>query len=139
MNAMICFQKIDSFNYLVKLAGGDSNYWLILLEPRSIADDEQILLNCIKSNETKEYASVLGANKTVKVLREIEAREPKIMTREEFIDRLKSGVSWTLKGFVEKSCNECFGDGKLSVMQNYARCGDCQGLGNITMDLLVKW
>ena len=58
-------QKIDNHNYLVYWKG--AIYWLILKNPQDIADNNQIVITGYETGETKEYTSVLGANKTVAV------------------------------------------------------------------------
>jgi hypothetical protein len=130
-------QKIDDHNYLVYWK--DLTYWLILENPQDLADDSGIVIHGCEDKRTKEYISVLGAKKTVGVVREIKFSEPKAMAKEEFSERLKKGETWTLKEFSVKPCAVCFGDGKLSVLNDYSICHDCNGNGEFKNDLLVKW
>jgi len=90
-----------------------------------------------ETGETHAYNSVDGSKKTVRVLRQ--TAPPPLMTQDEFVAKLKLGRSWTLKDFRNVSCSQCFGDGKLSALQNHARCPDCKGKGGVMMDIVVVW
>ncbi len=85
-----------------------------------------------------------GATKTVdgitcRVIEQQGEPERVAFTKEKFVEMLKSGQIWTLRGFENKSCHRCLGDGKLSAAEKEARCPDCKGNGSTKVDCLVKW
>jgi DnaJ-class molecular chaperone len=134
---LLVTQKIAPKELLVKYRG--SSYWLYTDETYNIVDDEVLKLKVTITNETKKYTTVLGASKTIRVMREAKLTPFLTFTQKDFVRRLKKGDSWVLKQFQEKSCANCFGNGKLSALKNYAKCPDCRGEGSTVIDYTVKW
>ena len=130
-------QKINNREFLVSL-GGDERYWLITLEDKNVADGDFLSIKCKKTENVREYASVMHANISVHEIVEVEDNTP-IFSKELFVRRLKGGETWTLKGFYLLRCFKCGGSGKLGVLSNYDECTACGGRGGTKCDLLVTW
>ena len=130
-------QKIAPKEFLVNY--GKGSYWLYTDETYNVVDDEILKLTVKITHETKKHTTVRGASRTVRVMREAEHIPFVNFTQEDFIRRLKEGDSWVLKQFREKRCENCFGDGKLNALKNYAKCHDCKGKGDTVIDCVVKW
>ena len=112
-------------------------YYLVTLKANDIADGERLKSICvIETSKMKSYTDTRGAKRTVRILEEI---TPVDLSQQDFVKRLKGGESWVLKRFREKRCKNCFGDGKLNAMKNYAKCPDCKGKGATVVDCIVKW
>ena len=115
-------------------------YCIITKEDKNTVDGEELeKILTIESEEIYEYTAAIGAKQSVRVLKEIKDTELKLMTQEEFVQRLKGGETWTLRRHEEKKCNPCFGAGKLGSLQGGGTCKECKGKGIISNDVLVKW
>lgn len=130
------FQKIDGQNFLVIYF--DQKHWLKTLENYNFVDNESYKLYIEKSEETKSYTTVLGANSTVRVLEEYKPVTPVPMTQDEFVEKLKSAQVWTLRNAHRTNCDACFG-GKLNSLKGGGTCRACNGSGEKVSDLVVKW
>ena len=60
-------------------------------------------------------------------------------SKEQFIQKLKGGHTWTLPKFAELECKVCFGDGKLTGLRDNATCQECGGKGTYIQDWVIKW
>jgi hypothetical protein len=132
-------QVIGKKEFLVQvLPAGKRILWLKTLNEISAADGEVIRdIYAVVSERTRSYTNIQGAKATVRIAEEI--IPPPFMKQEAFVSLLKSGKTWTLPAFKSVSCQRCFGDGKLSVLQGSADCPDCDRKGSTSFDLLVTW
>lgn len=100
-------QNIAEGAYLVSI--GKKNY-VMMRHGGILTDDTELDLVVTDTGEVYQYTSVLGAKKTVGIIKEA---EDSLMSREEFISRLKAGESFTLPLKVgERGCKKCYGRGK---------------------------
>jgi hypothetical protein len=112
-------------------------YWLQTEEPSVYVNDEKIRdLYVVPSDEIKSYTTMLGAQVSVRVLREAPAKE---IPKDEFVQRLQAGETWTIPSYKTEECRKCYGDGKLSKMQGEGKCLDCNATGTSEVDLIVRW
>lgn len=99
-------------------------------------------ITCQTTDETFEYTTVLGAQRTVRIVRPIDEPAAHVaMTKDDFVKRLKRGETFYLPDYEKVSCGKCVGDGKLSALagNGYPECPDCAGKGHAIKGLLVKW
>ncbi|MEI6674632.1 MAG: hypothetical protein WCO57_05600 [Verrucomicrobiota bacterium] len=137
-------QRISLRDFLVHVRDDSGTlYWLRTKEDHDVADNERLQnVSAVLTGKTREYVSVLGAKKTVRELEEKEGEngmEKKELTKEDFLEKLKEGKTWTLSKFSKVKCFTCLGNGKFGALRNYARCQDCDGVGEVAADCLVKW
>ncbi len=126
-----------SYTYNYSQPDRSTLYWLVTESPWNAVGGETISgIFAIKTGNVRTYTTALGAQKSVKELVEI---QPPLLSRDEFVSRLRAGEEWTLESYRLEPCSRCFGDGKLSDLQGNARCPDCRGKGKVQVDLIVKW
>jgi hypothetical protein len=132
-------QRIDSKKFLVTV--GDSTTYLLESNVDINAVDGEWIrdISIIYTNDIYEYESVIGAKRSVKIIKIGKAEIKEIMTKEEFIEKLKVGATWRLKNLLYKKCAKCFGTGKLGALEGYKGCEDCGGNGGQSFDCIVKW
>ena len=115
-------------------------YYIITTKKRNVADGEKIIdMDSIVTDQTKDYKSVIGAKVTARIVKEIDEKDIPVFTKDNFVEALKGGKTWTLQSFSETDCMDCFGKGKLGALKNYKPCERCRGKGKLTRDCLVKW
>jgi len=132
-------QRINMHEYIVNF-GTNPNFWLVTNSDIDIADGECLSMNIAPTGKTREYTSVLGAKVTLREYAQPKEEDlPPPLSKEEFVDALKNGKTWTLKDFVTAKCFRCGGAGKLGALEKYAKCNDCGGKGTLVSDCLVKW
>lgn len=136
-------QKQDDKNYHVYLYNihtrSQTRYLLKLLDSKSYADNEKIIVYAKSVEGTSEYRTITGANANIRILQEFIPEQPILFSQEEFVKRLKDGETWDLKGALNVPCAPCFGDGKKSNLQGGEKCMDCNGKGFLIKDVIVKW
>jgi hypothetical protein len=115
-------------------------FYIIATKKRNLADGEKIKdMLSVATDQTKDYMSVIGAKVTARIVKEIDEKDIPVFTKDNFVEALKGGKTWTLQSFSETDCVDCFGKGKLGALKNYKPCERCHGKGKLTRDCLVKW
>jgi hypothetical protein len=132
-------QRIDSKKFLVTV--GDSTTYLLESNVDINAVDGEWIkdISIIFTDDIYEYESVIGAKRSVKIIKIGKAEIKEMMTKEEFIEKLKGGATWRLKNLLYKKCAKCFGTGKLGALDGYKACEECGGHGGQSLDCIVKW
>jgi hypothetical protein len=115
-------------------------YCLVTERAKNVAAGETMQIDLPETTkEIYEYTAPTGAKHSVRVIKENRKAAVKTLTQDEFVARLRAGETWLLPKAEMVDCNDCFGDGKLSGLQNDAKCRSCDGTGSVTVDFLVKW
>lgn len=113
-------------------------------QPQSAVDGEWIRGIIVSdTGVVRSYKATLGNLKSVRILVEDAPLNPEhAFTQEEFVRRLQSGETWTLKNFEEEDCRICFGKGELSTFKGGGacpQCGNTQHRGKGFIDYLIRW
>lgn len=129
-----------SYSYGGYVPDRSKTYLLETKTDRNVADGEKLTdIISAQSDEIFGYTATTGAKKSVRIIRELKSDEQSLLTKEQFVERLKTGETWLLRGFKKEKCLDCFGDGKLSALQGGGTCKSCRGSGDIKTNYLVKW
>ena len=85
--------------------------------------------------------NAVGVASKLPYYKEIDPKErnPNLPTREEFLERIKLGETYTVTEKVEGGCYECMGNGDMGAMHKNKVCSKCQGSGNSAVIWTLKW
>lgn len=129
--------RINSTEFLVN-AGGTTDYWFMALEPMDLDNRDRFRTDAELTGKTKEFRTESGETVTVRVLKEVKSEPKPAFTKDEFVERLKAGETWSLMDFEERKCLACNGKGMIGEPDELEECSDCE-FGKITVDYIVKW
>lgn len=146
-------QRLSSTTYLVDWEG-DEPYWFVAKNSLTKVDGDVIRCLAKVTNEIKSYTTVLKAKKTVRVIKEVEESELNIpppdppLTKERFLEELRSGQTWVVT--LADECKTCGGSGKLKSVSGTRACNSCRnpntssvfrdkGLGVHRVTYSVQW
>ncbi len=152
-------QRVSPTTYLVDWITGINHpdrrffmqggpYWYIAKKPLNKVDGEAFPCLGKVTDEVKSYTTVLKAKKTVRVIKEVDESDlnlpppPPPLTKEKFLEELKSGKTWTVT-FVD-NCKTCGGSGKLKSSLSRTRvCNSCSdgrfSRGRSRVTYSVRW
>lgn len=132
-------QNISKGLYLASV--GDSTYAFI--HPgRILVDGEELNIQVVKTGQVHQYVSVLGAKKTVEVIKK---SVDEMMSKDEFLRRLKNGETFTLPLKTgERGCPNCYGRGRTGGWLNGPPAITCEKCGGrkkipIIKKFRVRW
>lgn len=130
-------QRMSSTSFVVN-AGGNTDYWLIPLEPQDWDNRDRIKVDAEFTGKTKTFRDESGQDVTFRVMKQVKSKPAPEFTKEEFVRRLKDDETWTLVDFEQRKCKTCGGDGMIERPQEFTECGECHD-GKISVDYLVSW
>lgn len=130
-------QAISPTAFLVN-AGGNSDYWLIPLERQEWSNRERIKIDAEFTGDTKTFRDESGKDISFRVLKQVESKPAPEFTKEEFVERLKDGETWTLMHFEQRTCPNCKGKAMIRTEDEYIECGECHE-GKLSIDYVVEW
>lgn len=114
-------------------------YYLMYSSGLDAVDGERVKdLPVTLTEEIESYTTTVGSTKSVRVYKEVTVDQD-LMSREEFVERLRSGDKWIIKSYESKDCFPCGGTGRLSEFRGGGRCKDCNATGKIVSSLVVLW
>jgi len=126
----------DLFLYLATLNGVDV---AVRLKNAELLEGETASA-LLQRDGVLDQPTVLGVPKRYPVYKEIAADDASPeMTKENFISNPKAGMAYEVTLTAKGACTNCFGDGKLSALQNNAECSVCHGTGEAAVRWVVKW
>lgn len=103
------------------------------------AADGEIIKDLLYSvtKETVSYTTVQGAKATVRVISQVVPKD-EVISKKDFVFRLKAGETWNLKNVRETRCDDCVA-GRRPALRGGGQCGTCGGDALVLTDYLVKW
>lgn len=114
-------------------ADTSNRYYLVLLSAKNMAEGERdTTIPIRKTDET--FTTSWGGS-----YRKIEEVPGDLISREEFVARLRSGETFTIENFEEQKCTKCHGFGHLGFLSGEKDCPECGDSGKVWVNCLVVW
>jgi hypothetical protein len=128
--------RIDDSNFVVRAIEGTTYYWLVAASPLNLADGETFSMTVTKTDEIKEYGT-----SSYRIIRQIPGGgDVPMMTKDQFVERLKLGEVFQLHAFGQARCEACGGAGQKAMAKHSEReCKKCNGRGTVQVDYTVRW
>ena len=140
-------QKISDtefHGYFMKLIGNKRwmterrRFLLRVKKPMNLADGEVIESLYVKeTDETVSYTTVQGAKSTIRVVEQVIPKAD-IMSKKDFVFKLRAGESWTVRKLRETRCNDCV-QGRRGALKGGGICPTCGGDAKVITDYEVRW
>ncbi|MEI6605698.1 MAG: hypothetical protein WCP35_10345 [Verrucomicrobiota bacterium] len=112
----------------------------VLLKKKDLLESDSVTVT-LKRVGIWDGVNAGGAASRLPYYKEVEEAEknPNLPTREEFLERIKLGETFTVVEKVEGGCYECMGNGDMGAMHKNKVCVKCQGSGNAAVTWTLKW
>lgn len=130
-------QNLGGGKYLVKHSATEVDYLLNLATHHDkITDGETLLIKTEKSREVYKYKTVLGATRTIGIIRVYTPPPPvKRITKTMFVEKIKRGAHYDLEIKTgTRTCTTCGGNGQFTdgpvragQLSKTISCGTCNG------------
>lgn len=111
----------------------------VILQDGNILEDATVTV-WVNPAGVYDFTTVAGSTRRVELFKEAVAKEDEeAPEKEEFVERLKAGETFTVRTINPTGCAKCFGDGKLGASEKYEVCLDCGGSGEAITTWTIKW
>ena len=116
-------QHFGGQRYLARYGSTDSSMFVIDLDGGPYADDTTLRIRTEDTGQVFSYTSVLGAKKTVRVLRSVSEPSLRAPTYEDFVQAVKDGHAFDVLRDASVPCPECRGTGFVKARDQDGRLG----------------